>query len=271
MMEGPQIYTLIPAIMRDIGSIGKDRTNTMQGYAFRGIDDCYNALHEPLSKHGVFVVPCVLERWREERPSKQGGLLFYTTLKVSHKFYAPDGSNVDAVTVGEALDSGDKSTNKAMSAAMKYALIEVFAIPTKEDNDTESESHEVAYPQPAPPQRVTTPRPQPQAPPQPERPPQAPAAPAQRPAAAPAQVNPDGSIRAKVFSVSRLRHGVHTDGTTWALHVIVTDKGEFKCFDEAISAAALEMVGAVAQLWTVTKTDPKTKKTADYVEQIKRA
>jgi len=150
-----KIFAAICAVMKDIDFIGKDRSNDFQRYKFRGIDDCYNAVHGPLTKHGVFIVPTVLERdFREYEKTgdKAGGMLFYTTLKVSHKFYAEDGSYVEAVTYGEAMDSGDKSTNKAMSAAMKYAILEVFAIPTEGDNDTENSS-------PAPAKRANAPTP----------------------------------------------------------------------------------------------------------------
>jgi hypothetical protein len=140
-----QIFELIPKVMQEVGPISKRQKNQQQGYAFRGIDDMYNAIQPIFAQHGVFVVPEVLEQQREDRPTRDGkGTLIYTMLKVRHTFYALDGSNVAAVTVGEAMDSGDKSSNKAMSAAMKYALIEVLAIPTEGDNDTENSS-----PQPA--------------------------------------------------------------------------------------------------------------------------
>jgi hypothetical protein len=152
MSEQPgKIYAAINAVMRDIDCIGKVRRNQQQHYSFRGIDDVYNAVHEPLAKHGVFIVPSVLERSQIEKATKTGGCLFYTVLKVSHKFYANDGSYVEAITCGEAMDSGDKSTNKAMSAAMKYAILEVFAIPTEGDNDSENHSPEPVAGQPTPP------------------------------------------------------------------------------------------------------------------------
>ena len=66
-------------------------------------------------------------------------------LLVRHTFYAEDGTHVVCVTLGEAMDSGDKASNKAMSAALKYALIETFLIPTFEaDRDTETASPEMA-------------------------------------------------------------------------------------------------------------------------------
>lgn len=258
-----QIYALIPAIMRDVESIGKDRTNAQQGYKFRGIDDVYNAMHEPLAKHGVFIVPQVVERWREEKTSKAGALLMYTTLKVSHRFYAPDGSSVEAVTVGEALDSGDKSTNKAMSAAMKYAILEVFAIPTQADNDTENNSHEIGAP--APQQPVAPPPPRPPTTPAPRAP--APAArPPQQPAATAGE---DGGIRCKVVSALRKAHGTNTDGSTWEMFIVTTNKGEFKTFEPDLYEASASMIGADVVVWSTTKT--KSGKTYEQLDQIKRA
>jgi hypothetical protein len=148
----PAIFGLMSKVMSEIGPIAKDRKNQQQNYQFRGIDDLYQACNPVLVRHGVFVVPTVLDRTRESVQTKSGGTLFYTVLTVKHTFYAPDGSSVEAVTVGEAMDSGDKSSNKAMSAAMKYALIEAFAIPTDEPIDTENQSHDVkGNPKPAAP------------------------------------------------------------------------------------------------------------------------
>ena len=132
-----KIYEAIPRIMAEVGAIEKGRKNQQQGYAFRGIDDAYAAFQPLFAKYGVFVMPTVTQSTREERQNKSGGVLLYTTLTVKHTFYADDGSSLECVTVGEAMDSGDKSSNKAMSAAMKYALLEVFCVPTEDDNDTE--------------------------------------------------------------------------------------------------------------------------------------
>ncbi len=138
-----KIFQLIPKIMAEVGSIGKDRKNLQQNYAFRGIDDVYNALKGPLSKNGVFIAPEVMSQLREERQTKNGGNLIYTVLTMKFVFYADDGSSFNVVTIGEAMDSGDKSANKAMSAALKYAFLQVFCIATEGDNDTENGSPEV--------------------------------------------------------------------------------------------------------------------------------
>lgn len=143
MNEQKQIYALITKVMADIGAIGKDRKNEKQGYKFRGIDDVYNAANSALSKHGVFSVPTVLKSTREERTNANGTVLFYVSLEVKYTFYAPDGSFVEAIIPCEGFDSGDKATNKALSAGQKYAFLQVFCIPTEEQKDSEVDDHEV--------------------------------------------------------------------------------------------------------------------------------
>lgn len=138
----PLIFQKIPAIMAEVPVIGKNKRNAQQGFNYRGIDDVQNALQNILPKHGVFYVPEILESHREERTSARGGNLIYTVLKVKYTFYATDGSSVSAVVQSEGMDSADKSSNKAMSAACKYALFQVFNIATEEMVDPDSESPE---------------------------------------------------------------------------------------------------------------------------------
>lgn len=131
-MEEKKIFSAIPAIMGEIGHIGKERRNSQQGFMFRGVDQLMNTMKPLLSKHGVFVVPEVLSTQREERATKSGGNLIYTVHTVRFHFYASDGSVVTATVVGEGMDSADKSSNKAMAVAFKYACFQVFCIPTEE-------------------------------------------------------------------------------------------------------------------------------------------
>lgn len=139
------IFKAMHAVMSEVGVIGKDRKNPQQGYQFRGIDDVLAVLQPLFIKHGVFCVPKVLKAEREVLPTKSGGSMASVRLLVEHTFFASDGSSVYATTYGEAMDAGDKASNKAMSAALKYALTESFAIPTKEsDRDTEEQSPELA-------------------------------------------------------------------------------------------------------------------------------
>lgn len=144
MSEQNLIYQKVSEVMGAVKAIAKNRKNSVQNYSFRGIDDLYNELNEHLAKAGIFFTSEVAEQKREERQNKSGGTLIYTVLRIKWTVYASDGSSVTTETVGEAMDSGDKSCNKAMSAAYKYALMQLFCIPTDEPKDTEEETHEIA-------------------------------------------------------------------------------------------------------------------------------
>lgn len=134
------IYEAISKTMKDIGAVGKDSVNQQQKFRYRGVDAVMNALNPAMVKNGIFVVPEVIEQTREERQTKTGGNLIYSICKVKYTFFAKDGSFVEAVVIGEGMDSGDKATNKAMSIAFKYACFQVFCIPTEEMQDPDSET-----------------------------------------------------------------------------------------------------------------------------------
>ncbi|MGB2578186.1 hypothetical protein AAIR98_000877 [Elusimicrobium simillimum] len=135
------VYKAIINIMAELAKSGisKDRKNQQQGYVFRGVDDMYNKLAPLLSKNNLCILPTVLDRHTTERQTQKGGVLFYTTVKTKFTFVcAEDGSTQEVTFDGEAMDTADKSTNKAMSAAYKYMCMQTFCIPTKGDNDPDA-------------------------------------------------------------------------------------------------------------------------------------
>lgn len=146
--KGCHVYAAIAAVQGELATVGiaKNRKNSQgSGYMFRGIDDVYGALSPLLAKHSLVIVPRITSREVVERASRSGGALFYVTVHAEFDFIsALDGSIHVAATYGEAMDSGDKATNKAMSAAYKYAAFMTFAIPTEGDNDADAATHDVA-------------------------------------------------------------------------------------------------------------------------------
>jgi hypothetical protein len=142
----PNVYELIANCTAELAKTGiaKDSRNAQQGYAFRGIDSVFNALAPVLAKQKLVIIPRILSRSAVERTTQKGGVLFYVTVEAEFDFVsALDGSKHTARTFGEAMDSGDKATNKAMSAAYKYAAFQTFCIPTEGDNDADATTHEV--------------------------------------------------------------------------------------------------------------------------------
>jgi hypothetical protein len=137
-MESKQIYKSLAAINKGITAIGKGQKNQQQGFQYRGIDDVMNELHSLFAENEVIILPEFQSIDSTERTTQKGGVLFYVKATIKFTFVASDGSSVQSVIVGEAMDSGDKATNKAMSIALKYALLQMFLIPTKEDKDPDA-------------------------------------------------------------------------------------------------------------------------------------
>ena len=137
------IYSRMIKSMKEVGVIGKDQTNSQQGFKYRGIDDVMNGIHDIFAENSIFIVPTMMETTRTERVNAKGTTLFYVTTKMNYRFVTDDGSYVECIVTGEGMDSGDKATTKAMSIALKYALTQMLLIPTSELKDPDGESHEV--------------------------------------------------------------------------------------------------------------------------------
>lgn len=147
-MQTKAVYKAIAAVAKDLSESGiaKNSRNAQQGFQFRGIDAVYNALSPALVRNGLVILPRIVERTVSERTTLKGASLFYVVVKAEFDFVATeDGSTHTVTTFGEAMDSGDKATNKAMSIAYKYAAFQAFCIPTEESAaDPDAETHHPA-------------------------------------------------------------------------------------------------------------------------------
>lgn len=146
-MSEKSVYSAISAVAKEMAEAGiaKNSKNKSQGFTFRGIDAVYNALAPALVRNGLLILPRMTERTVTERKSQSGGALFYVTVKAEFDFVSTGDGSVHTVSMyGEAMDSGDKATNKAMSIAYKYAAFQAFCIPTEETTiDADADSHQV--------------------------------------------------------------------------------------------------------------------------------
>lgn len=175
----PEVYSAISRVSAAISKVGisKDKQAKNQNggimYNFRGIDDVFNALSPLLAKEKLVITPRVISRECVERTTKAGSVLFFVTVEVEFDLVSGvDGSRHTVRTYGEAQDSGDKATNKSLSAAYKYMSLMVFCIPIigREDADDVGETDLAPTPvkTSAPVGRTPTPKDTPQAPEEPE-------------------------------------------------------------------------------------------------------
>lgn len=135
------VYQRVGAIVAEMPAIGKGQRNEQQGFMYRGHDDVMNALNPLLSKYGVFFTPRVVERVTDQRTTSRGGTMYEVNLHVEYTFYGPNGDSFTASAWGEGTDSGDKSTNKAMTMALKNVLAQTFAVSTEEQSRLDTDQH----------------------------------------------------------------------------------------------------------------------------------
>lgn len=137
------VYKAINAVQIALAKSGIAKDRQAQTYKFRGIDDVYNAISPLLGEHGLCILPRMIRRDCQERQTAKGSAIFYVIVEAEFDFVAAEDGSCHVVrTFGEAMDMSDKATNKAMSAAYKYAAMQAFAIPTEGDNDTENQNIE---------------------------------------------------------------------------------------------------------------------------------
>jgi len=125
-----------------VGVVGKDSQNTSQNYSFRGIDDVMAAVHSAFAQVGIVMTPTIENMEWSTVQTKNGTNMNRVVMTVRFDFHCDGGGLLHATTVGEAHDTADKAANKAMSAALKYALVQTLMIPTKQLLDEADFDHE---------------------------------------------------------------------------------------------------------------------------------
>ncbi|MGC4951023.1 ERF family protein [Streptomyces sp. DT224] len=113
------------AVMREIGIVGKNGRNEKLNYRFQAYDDIVAAASAPMARYGLRMLPEVTQQQHFQR-----GNVNVAILTVRYRIRGPLGDELDTplVVVGEGADVSDKATNKAMTAAKKYAFKQAFEI-----------------------------------------------------------------------------------------------------------------------------------------------
>ena len=136
------IFQIFAAVKREVRAVGKDQRNQQQNFNFRGVDAVVNAAAPALDKHGVITLPVLEEiEYTTVEVGQKRTPMAHVRVKVTYRFHGPAGDHLDALVPGEAMDSGDKGTAKAMSVAYRIALIQALNLPTS-DEDPDGKTYE---------------------------------------------------------------------------------------------------------------------------------
>lgn len=142
MTDQVTIVEALTDVKREVGAVGKGDRNTQQGFMFRGIDAVLNAVAPALVKHSVVVAPVKTSaEYGTVEVGQKRTPMGHCRVMVTYRFHGPAGDHIDVEVPGEAMDSGDKATAKAMSVAYRIALLQALSLPTDEP-DPDASSYE---------------------------------------------------------------------------------------------------------------------------------
>jgi hypothetical protein len=144
----PNVHQAMANAMARVRAVGKWGQNTEQGYSFRSIDHFMTALSPAMAAAGVHIAPKVLRRITDDTHTTRSGntIMRWVDVEMRFRFYGPAGDHFDVITWGEARDAADKATNKAMTGAFKYAIMQAFMVPTEDLDDADRHSPEADAP-----------------------------------------------------------------------------------------------------------------------------
>lgn len=140
----PLIYAALINLQNSVEAIIKRKQSSGVSYKFRGIDDVMNAIHPKLVEHGIFIVPFIdsvkntmyeVDKYDSQNKVVGKRSLFHAVIVASYRFYATDGSYVEARVCAESSDYSDKATQQALSYCYKIAVLQTLSIPTEEMKD----------------------------------------------------------------------------------------------------------------------------------------
>jgi hypothetical protein len=136
MTDKIDIYQALNAVMHEVGYVQKKRSGGVN-YSFAGEAALIEAVRPAMVAHGIVVHPHqVVELIQDTYTTSKGSVMNRTTVIMIYNFvHAPTGSQLYVTVTGEGADIGDKSANKALTGAYKYALRQALMIETGDDPD----------------------------------------------------------------------------------------------------------------------------------------
>ena len=124
-------------VRRRIGYVQKRGHNERFNYTYVTAADIAGSVGDILAELGVVVIP-KLEEISYESAVGRGEATRMARVIMAYTFADVDsGEEVIAKVAGQGLDAGDKAPYKAMTGALKYALLQSFLLATGDDPEDE--------------------------------------------------------------------------------------------------------------------------------------
>ena len=141
------ISAAIVAVINEVHAAPK--TGRVQGrgssYSYASDADLILAVRPEMAKHGLCLIPTKHE-WVKSNtpPGKEGKSDVLLLLKCTWLLVHTSGESLTIETSGEGADRRDKSSYKAQTGALKYALRSIFLLPVLDDAERQTDKAEGA-------------------------------------------------------------------------------------------------------------------------------
>lgn len=124
-------------VRRRIGYVQKRGHNELSNYSYVTAADIAGSIGDLLAELGVVIIP-KLEGISYESAAGRGEAVRMARVVMAYTFTDVDsGEELTAKVAGQGLDAGDKAPYKAMTGALKYALLQSFLLATGDDPEEE--------------------------------------------------------------------------------------------------------------------------------------
>lgn len=130
------VYQRLAAVMGEVDYIQKEKKNGMN-YTIVSHDAVTAKVRPVLLKHGVVYHPIRCEHTHNGNRAECAMTVRFVNIDAPTDFF-------DVPTFGYGIDTQDKGPGKAMSYAVKYALLKALGLETGDDPDNESIPHDPA-------------------------------------------------------------------------------------------------------------------------------
>jgi hypothetical protein len=133
------IHSAINEVMGKVGYVQKEKKQGLN-YSFASEKALIEALRPAMVEAGIYMHVAEMRNVETKTYETKGGSLMNHTLvtAVIRFGHTPSNTFIESLALGEGADTGDKSANKAMTAAYKYAIRQTFCIETGDDPDNTS-------------------------------------------------------------------------------------------------------------------------------------
>lgn len=151
-----ELVKAVNLVMAAVGYVRGTGRNTQQNYTYTSDEDLLRAIQPAMVEAGLALIPVAVTAETDVAyQTKSGGAMWRRAGTVAYNLVHTSGAIMPVTVYAEGADTADKAAAKMMTSAYKYALRQVFAVPTGDNAEADHKIGQEALAASAPPPRQT--------------------------------------------------------------------------------------------------------------------